>query len=92
MIEIVEKQQFLVIGKMGKGLAIEGPMWIPTLWQEANSNFAEISNLAKLDAEGNIAGIWGAMSDVNEKFEGWKEEGKYLAGSEVSDDAIAPNG
>lgn len=92
MVGIVEKQQFSVIGKMGKGLAIEGPMWIPPLWQEANSNFVEIRNLAKLDAEGNIVGIWGAMSDVDEKFKRWKEEGKYLAGCEVPDDAIAPNG
>ena len=92
MVDIIEKQQFSVIGKLGKGLAIEGPKWIPPLWQEANSNFAEISNLAKLDAEGNIIGIWGAMSDVDEKFERWKEEGKYLAGCEVTDDAIAPNG
>ncbi|WP_235550993.1 GyrI-like domain-containing protein [Paenibacillus sp. Soil787] len=92
MVDIIEKQQFSVIGKMGEGLAIEGTKWIPPLWQEANSNFAEISNLAKLDAEGNITGIWGAMSDVDEKFERWKEEGKYLAGCEVTDDAIVPNG
>lgn len=59
VVEIVEKQQFSVIGKMGKGLANEGPKWIPPLWQEANSNFIEIGNLAKLDAEGNIVGVWG---------------------------------
>lgn len=92
MVEIVEKGQFAVIGKMGKGLALEGKEWIPLLWQEANRNFNEISNLAKLDAEGNIVGIWGAMSDVDDKFERWKDEGKYLAGCEVVDDAIAPNG
>ncbi|WP_409340326.1 GyrI-like domain-containing protein [Paenibacillus sp. MBLB4367] len=92
MVEIIEKKHFAVIGKLGKGIAIESSKWIPPLWQEANSNFAEISNLAKLDDAGNIVGIWGAMSDVNEKFERWKEEGKYLAGCEVIDDAIAPNG
>ncbi|GIP32080.1 GyrI-like domain-containing protein [Paenibacillus sp. J2TS4] len=92
MVEIVEKQRFSIIGKVGRGSANEGPKWIPQLWQEANSNFAEISHLAKLDAGGNIAGIWGAMSDVDEKFERWKKEGKYLAGCEVQDDAIAPNG
>jgi predicted transcriptional regulator YdeE len=90
--EIIVKGQFSVIGKMGKGLAIEGSNWIPSLWQEANNNFAEISNLAKLDAEGNIAGIWGAMSDVNDKFEGWQVEGKYLAGCEALDDAVPPIG
>lgn len=92
MVEIVEKEQFAVIGKMGKGLANEGPKWIPPLWQEANSSFTEISNLAKLDAEGNIVGIWGAMSDIDDKFERWKDQGKYLAGCEVVDDAIAPDG
>lgn len=92
MVEIIEKRQFSVIGKMGQGAAIEGPMWIPPLWQEANSNFAEISNFAKLDTEGDIAGIWGAMSDVDENFERWKEEGKYLAGCEVADEARAPIG
>jgi len=92
VVEIVEKQQFSVIGKMGKGLANEGPKWIPPLWQEANHNFGEIRSLAKLNAEDNIAGIWGAMSDVEMKFERWKEEGLYLAGCEVIDDAIAPNG
>ncbi|KRF13594.1 GyrI-like domain-containing protein [Paenibacillus sp. Soil787] len=92
MVEIVEKQKFSVIGKTGKGLSNEGPKWIPPLWQEANSNFIEISNLAKLDAEGNIVGIWGAMSDVDDNFERWKVEGKYLAGCEVVDDAITPSG
>lgn len=32
------------------------------------------------------------MSDIDEKFEPWKEEGKYLAGCEVIDKAIAPIG
>lgn len=92
MVEIVEKGQFSVIGKMGQGPAGEGAKWISLLWQDANANFAEISTHLKLNAEGDIAGIWGAMSDVDDKFEGWKEEGKYLAGCEVVDDAIAPNG
>lgn len=91
VVAIVEKEQFSVIGKLGQGLANEGPKWIPPLWQEANSNFVEISNLAKLDSEGNIVGIWGAMSDVDDNFERWKDEGKYLAGCEVIDDAIAPD-
>lgn len=92
MVEIVEKGQFSVIGKMGIGLASEASSWIPPLWQEANNNFSEISSLAKLDAEGSITGIWGAMSDVNDKFERWQVEGKYLAGCEVVDDATPPVG
>jgi len=46
VVEIVEKEQFSVIGKLGKGFADEAPQWIVPLWQEANSNFIEISNLA----------------------------------------------
>jgi len=77
---------------MGKGLASEGPVWIPPLWNEANSRFAEISSLAKLNPDGSIAGIWGAMSDIDEKFNKWNNEGKYLAACEVLDDSEAPNG
>lgn len=46
MVEIIEKEQFSVIGKLGKGFANEVSQWIPSLWKEANSNFIEISNLA----------------------------------------------
>nr|WP_254639705.1 GyrI-like domain-containing protein [Cohnella sp. GbtcB17] len=77
---------------MGEGLSSESSNWIPPLWQEANSNFIEISTLAKKNANGNIVGIWGAMSDFSGKFERWKEGGKYLAGCEVADDAIPPDG
>ena len=89
-VEMITKASFSVIGKLGQGPSNEGFKWVPPLWQEANSNFNEISTLAKLDADGNILGIWGAMSDVDEKFERWKEEGKYLAGCEVADTAIPP--
>ncbi len=46
MVEIIEKEQFSVIVKLGKGFANEDPQWLPSLWKEANSNFIEISNLA----------------------------------------------
>lgn len=89
-VKLIEKESFAVIGKLGQGLADKGFEWIPPLWEEANSNFNEISNLAKLDSTGNIVGIWGAMSDTDEKFKPWKEQGKYLAGCEVVNNAIAP--
>ncbi|SDE04687.1 Predicted transcriptional regulator YdeE, contains AraC-type DNA-binding domain [Paenibacillus sp. UNCCL117] len=92
MVEIIEKQRFSVIGKLGEGLSSESSDWIPPLWKEANDNFIEISALAKKDADGNLAGVWGAMSDVSGNFERWKEGGKYLAGCEVTDDAIPPGG
>lgn len=91
-IDIIVKPQFTVIGQMGQGLDSNSAVWIPPLWQEANSRFSEISHLAKMTSEGLIAGIWGAMSDVNERFERWSTEGKYLAGCEVIDDAEAPDG
>jgi len=92
LVYLTIKREFTVIGMMGGGLVTDAPVWIPPLWEEANSRFAEISNFAKLDPNGSIAGIWGAMSDTEEKFERWKNEGKYLAGCEVLDDAQAPNG
>ncbi|RNB80083.1 hypothetical protein EDM56_27100 [Brevibacillus fluminis] len=46
MVEIIEKEQFSVVGKLGKGGANEAPKWIPSLRKEINSNFIEISNLA----------------------------------------------
>lgn len=91
-VDIIVKPQFTVIGQMGQGLASNSAIWIPPLWQEANGRFSEISHLTKMTSEGLIAGIWGAMSDVNEKFERWATEGKYLAGCEVLDDAKAPSG
>jgi predicted transcriptional regulator YdeE len=92
VVEIIEKQRFSVIGKLGEGLSSESSNWIPPLWQEANSKFIEISDLAKLDVNGNIVGIWGAMSDFNGNYDRWKEGGQYLAGCEVTDDAIPPDG
>lgn len=91
-VKIIEKQSFTVIGKAGQGFSNEGFKWIPPLWEEANSKFNEIHGLAKLDDAGNIIGIWGAMSDINDKFERWAEQGKYLAGCEAIDNAIAPEG
>ncbi|WP_256758152.1 hypothetical protein [Cohnella sp. WQ 127256] len=46
MVEIVEKEQSSVIGKLGKGFADEAPQGIRPLWQEADCNFIEIINLA----------------------------------------------
>ncbi|QRG65227.1 hypothetical protein [Brevibacillus choshinensis] len=31
MVEIIEKEQFSVVGKLGKGFANEAPQWIPSL-------------------------------------------------------------
>lgn len=91
-VRIEDKESFTVIGKLGQGLAVEGPKWIPALWQAANNGFGEIQNLAKTDEEGNLVGLWGAMSDISESFERWTDHGKYLAGCEVLDHCVAPAG
>ena len=49
---------------------------------------------AKKDEDGNISGIWGAMSDFSRSFQPWEDfnKGLYLAGVECNDDAEAPDG
>jgi len=91
-ISLVEKPSFDVIGKVGQGYAKDSMEWVPPLWKAANENFHEIAHLAKKDSLGNLAGFWGAMSDIQDNFERWDEQGKYMAGCEVESDAVAPDG
>lgn len=83
---------FSVIGQRGRGPAGEGPRWIAPLWERANSRFDEIAHLAARDGQGNLAGLWGAMSDVDGQFLPWREEGLYLAGCQAVPGAAAPEG
>lgn len=91
-IEKCEKKSFAVIGK--EGSTADGDGFIQKLWDDANSHFAEIQHLAKKDENGNLKGIWGAMSDFSRSFEPWEDfnKGLYLAGAECEDEAIAPEG
>lgn len=86
------KESFVVIGKEGSTLDGEG--FIQKLWDNANSHYGEIQHLAKKDENGNISGIWGAMSDFSRSFQPWEDfdKGLYLAGVECNDDAEAPDG
>lgn len=87
------KKAFVVIGKEGSTLDGEG--FIQKLWDNANSHFSEIAHLAKKDANGNLVGIWGAMSDMSHSFKPWEDgfrKGLYLAGVECVDGAEAPDG
>ena len=86
------KEAFVVIGK--EGSTLDGDGFIQGLWADANSHFEEIRHLAKKDQDGNILGIWGAMSDFSRSFEPWESfcKGLYLAGAECEDDAEAPAG
>ena len=86
------KESFVVIGK--EGSTLDGGGFIQKLWDDANSHFEEVSHLAKKDENGNIGGIWGAMSDFSHSFQPWEDfsKGLYLAGVECNDDAEAPAG
>lgn len=92
-IETCTKATFAVIGK--EGATSEGPGFLQELWAEANARFCEVEPLAKRDEEGNLMGIWGAMSDFSRSFQPWEEnftKGLYLAGVECAEDAEAPAG
>lgn len=87
------KKAFVVIGKEGSTLDGEG--FIQKLWDDANGHFAQVAHLAKRDENGNLVGIWGAMSDLSHSFQPWEDgfsKGLYLAGVECVDNAEAPDG
>lgn len=90
--EKCKKESFTVIGK--EGSTSDGEGFIQKLWEDANSHFNEIRHLAKKDENGNIVGIWGAMSDFSRSFNPWEDfsKGLYLTGAECEDDAEAPEG
>ena len=92
MVKVIKKA-FVVIGKVGSTLDGEG--FIQKLWDNANSHFNEVAHLAKKDANGNLVGIWGAMSDMSHSFKPWEDgfrKGLYLTGVECVDHAEAPDG
>ena len=85
------KPSFCVVGK--EGATSDGQGFVQKLWERANAGFAEVQSLAKKDENGNLVGIWGAMSDCSRSFQPWEEnfsKGLYLAGVECEDDAVAP--
>ena len=91
-IERVIRDAFVVIGK--EGSTEDGEGFIQKLWQDANSHFDQVADLAKRDEAGNLAGVWGAMTDFSRTFRPWDDfcRGLYLAGVECVDDAEAPEG
>ena len=87
------RESFTVIGK--EGSTNDGEGFISRLWEEANSHFSEVAQLAKKDRDGRPVGIWGAMSDMTHSFLPWEEgftKGLYLAGVECGEEAEAPAG
>ncbi len=90
--ELIRKSSFVVIGR--EGSTADGEGVIQKLWAQANAHFNEIEPLAKRDEQGNLAGVWGAMSDFSRSFQPWDDfsRGLYLAGAECVDGAQAPEG
>ena len=89
----VIKEEFTVIGK--EGSTWDGEGFIQKLWDDANGHFQEVAHLAKKNAAGQLAGIWGAMSDFSRSFQPWEDgfrKGLYLAGVECEETAAAPDG
>lgn len=87
------KESFCVIGK--EGSTNDGEGFIQRLWDDANSHYGEVASLAKKDDKGNPVGYWGAMSDLDRKFEPWKDNfsrGLYLAGVEANGNVEVPKG
>ena len=80
---------FYVVGKEGKGLAEEGPSWVPALWDLATKDFEEIEFLLA-DQEAENLQFWGLMSDGENWLEPWQETGRYLAGVQVTTDNFPP--
>lgn len=91
-IRIIKKESFILIGKEGQGLADEGFKWVPAIWQETMPIISDIKALEKLDDNGDSMGIWGAMSDIDNTYNKWDKEGKYLVGIEAESHMEVPVG
>ena len=91
--DIIVKEAFSVIGIEGSTSMGEG--FVQKLWAEANAHFGEVAHLAKRNPDGSFAGFWGAMSDMERRYQPWSDgftKGLYLAGVEVNADAQPPEG
>ena len=89
----IVKDAFFVMGKPGS--TEDGEGFVQRLWADANAHFAEVQPLARIDEKGNLAGIWGVMTDFTRQFMSWQDnfsKGLYLAGVECDECAQAPDG
>ena len=87
--ERIVKPSFCVIGK--EGSTADGPGVVQRLWNEAESNFAQVRAFA-VEKDGQPAACWGLMSDFSRQFLPWEEgysKGLYLAGVECRAGAAA---
>lgn len=89
----VIKESFVVIGK--EGSTRDGAGFVDKLWNKTYKDFKQIRHLVKKDENGDIAGIWGLMSDFSKSYKPWENDftkGLYLAGMECKEEAQAPKG
>lgn len=87
------KPGFTVIGR--EGSTEDGPGFVDKLWTDANWYFREIADLVKMNPDGHMTGLWGAMTDTARRFLPWEEDfsrGLYLAGAECGEAAQPPEG
>lgn len=90
-IDRIDLPTIYVIGKEGRGLAEEGASWVPALWDQVNDHFEELI-VSLTGQEQESLHLWGLMSDGKEWLEPWQNEGRYLAGVQVTKEAIVPEG
>lgn len=87
------RNAFSIIGK--EGSTRDGEGFIRALWMDVNAHIEEIAPLISRDENGNVTGIWGAMSGFDRNFAPWEDnftKGLYLAGFEAIEGAKAPEG
>lgn len=89
---IVRKEGFSVIGRLGQGPSKFGQVWIRPLWRDLQEEFEAIVHLARRGAGGEVAGMWGLMSDARDYLAPWGVEGRYLAGCEANPGVSPPRG
>ena len=93
MLRHIELPAITVIGK--EGSTTEGKDMVARLWNEANEHFPEIAPLTRKNLQGQLVGIWGAMSDMSRSFAPWEDnfsKGLYLAGADCKPDSEVPEG
>ena len=90
---IVDLPRIAIIGQ--EGFCTKEKNAVGDLWEQANSRFGEVADIAMKNADGSYVGFWGAMSDETMSFMPWTDDfsrGLYLAGVEVYEDAPVPAG
>ena len=91
--KMIDLPKIAIIGR--EGLCTKEKNVVQELWQQANANFSDVAELGMKNADGSYVGFWGAMSDVTRSFQPWEDgftRGLYLAGVEVNEDALVPDG